>query len=567
VRSMSAGFRWLLLAVAVCAGCTLKQYAGQADRAAYRTLAASQKAALGRTKPFDVNYRPFRPAPGGDDGQIRVGKKVIPIGGGKPVVLTLDDCLEIALRNSRSYQTRKEGLYSEALDLANTMRGWSVPLFGGELDSEASITRVHKTSETKEASAEIGPSITQRFVHGGVLTLAATLDWATDFIFGSESNVVGSLVEANFTQPVLRGAWRGLAYEDQYRLARDFLFAVFDYERFRQTFAADIFRRYYSVLQSRDQLENDRSSIERQKRTLELTRVQVTGGQASRIDQDRSEQALLQAQLRFEQRQQSYLDSLDSFKITLGLPVESNISLDYPGALKALAEAGPKPIGLDEAQAIAVAMSVRPDVLTERAKLRDADRDVEIAADQFLPQLDVELGIYAEGTEPRRFERIRFHEHTRFAKVTFNYELDQTDNRDNYRLAVIAYEKAKRDLAEFLDEVRLAVRRSYRELMQSKRSYELQVRNVRIARRRHKLATLRQKEGLLSPTDVLDAEQDLREAQNGLTNSLVSYTTTRLQFMADLGMIDVDERGKLHERAEPFKFDRIARRHERVSGE
>ncbi len=554
-----------MMVVAALSGCTLKQYGNQADRAAYSTLAVGQTQALGESLPFEVAYAPLHELSAGEDQPIRINGKIIPLGGDNPQVLTLNDCLEVAFRNSRQYQTRKEELYIDALNLANARRSWDIPLLGGLLEAEASHTSINDGTETNFGAAAVGPTLTQRFVHGGVLTLAATVDWMTSFV--PDSTVVGSLLEANLTQPLLRGAWRGFAYEGQYRLERDFLFSVFEYERFRQTFAADILENYYSVLQRKDRLENDRASIKRQERTFALTKIQVEGGQVSRLEQDRAEQSLLRAQIQFEQSQQGYRDALDSFKITMGLPVRASIELDFPNALGELASVGPQPIPFEEPEAIAIAMAARPDVLTERARVRDADRDVEIAADQFYPQLDVELGISAAGTEARRFDRIRFHRHERFAGVTFNYDLDQTDNRDDYREAIIEYEKARRDLEGFLDEVRLDVRASYRELQRSKRSYELEVRNIRIAERRRKLADLQQKEGWISATDVLDAEQDLRLAQNGLTAALVNYTTTRVQFLTTLGMIRVDERGLLYEREAPFKFDGIRRIYPYVSPE
>jgi len=540
----------------VVAGCTPAQYAGQADRTAYATIASGQKASLGEKKTFDVTYRPFVP----EDNAIEIAGRTIPIGGDKSETLTLDDCLEVAFRNSRSFQTRKESLYSTALALANSRRTWNFSFLTGDLTGEAEHSRISKDGETNSGSGEAGLSFTQRFLHGGVLTLGYALDIATDFV-GWNSTTLGSLMEANFTQPLLQGAWRGLAYENQYRNERDFLFSVFNYERFTQTFAVDIVTRYYSVLQRRDRLENERTNIDRLKQTLALTRVMVEGGQVSRIQQDQAEQDMLNAQVRFETSRQSYRDALDGFKLTLGLPVVANLELDYPRALEELAKSGPKPIGLAESEAIVVALSSRPDVLTEAASLRDAERDVEIAADAFLPQLDLGFGISAPGSGTQKFYRTQFHRHTRFARVDFNYSLDQTDNRDAHRNALIALAKARRDYAEFLDTVRLEVRQSYRELMQSQRSYGLQVRNVEIAKRRRKLAALQQKEGQASARDVLEAEEALRSAQNGLTGSLVGYTTTRLNFLASLGMIWIDEKGKLHEREKPFQFDLIGRRH------
>lgn len=556
----------LLLVAASVSGCTLSQYARQADRAAYGTISSGQEAALGSKPAFDVTYHPLasqttQPA------TIRVGEKDIPLAGGAPVKLTLFEALEVACRNSRSFQNRKETLYAQGLALANEQRSWTAPLLDGSADAEGSWSRTGKAGHTtKSTTASVGPTLTQRLAHGGVLALAATLDFATDLL-GSQSTVVGSLLEANFTQPLLRGAWRNFAYEDLYRIERDFLFAVFDYERFTQTFAADIVRRYYNVLQLRDLLENEQANIERLKETLALTRVLVKGGQVSPIQQDQAEQNLLDAQIRFERDQQTYRDALDQFKLTLGLPMSAGVEVDYPGALERLKQAGPRAIEFKENEAIGVALTVRPDVLTEEAALRDADRDVEIAADAFLPQLDLELGISAAGTEPHKPGQIQLDEHTRTASLTFHYDIDQTDNRDAYRNAMIARNRAERDLAEFTDTVRLAVRQTYRSLLRSRRSYELQVRNVEIAQRRRKLAALQQKDGEASARDVLEAEEALRSAQNGLTNALISYTTTRLVFLADLGMLGVDEKGQIHERAKPSTFERIEERYPYVIDE
>ncbi|MFW6133435.1 MAG: TolC family protein [Planctomycetota bacterium] len=553
-----------MVLVAACAGmpsggCTLEEYAAQADRAAYGALTGAQRAALGRDESFAVTYAPY--IADDETGPIRIGDKQVPLeAGAEPTMLNSRDCLRVALRNSRTFQTRKEDLYTDALALANARRGWDWPLIGGPIEAAAAHERTLPEPGSESASAGGALDVTRRFVDGAVLTLGVTLDFATDFLGGS-GTTAGSLLEANISQPLLRGAWRGLAYEDQYRRERDFLIAVFAYERFTQTFAADIVTRYYRVLQQRDQLANEAANIERLEETFALTRVQAEGGQVSRIQQDQAEQNLLDARVRYQQQRQSYEDALDSFKIRLGLPVKAAVRLDYPDALSRLVARGPREVPFAEDEAVGVALAARPDVLTERAKLRDAGRDVEIAADRFNPRLDVEAGISAAGTEPRDFWNVRGDEHTRNVGVTFEYDLDQTDNRDAYRSAIIARDKAERDYREFLDEVRLDVRESYRSLMQSRRSYEIRVRNVEIAARRRKLARLQQSQGMASARDVLEAEEALRNAQNGLTSALVGYTTTRLEFLARLGMIRADEEGQIHERQQPETSRRLRNRY------
>ena len=551
------------LAAAVV-GCTPSQYAHQADRDAYHVVDEANRYALDGNAAFAVAYRPYA-ADANDAQVIHIGERTIDLRpDARAVKLALADCLEVAFRNSRSFQTRREALYTAALALANTRRGWDFPLFDGGAAGSAGRAVVNRAGEMNFGEAAVGPTLTQRFIHGGALTLGASVELVSDLL-GWRSTSVGSLLSANFTQPLLRGAWRGLAYEEQYRAERDFLFTVLEYDRFTQEFAVDILAEYYDVLQRLDQLENERANIQRLEETFSLTKTLVTGGIRSPIEQDQAEQNLIDAKVRFQSNQQFYRNALDQFKISLGLPVRARMELDYPDALVALNKVGPKPLPVDEDRALAVALRARPDVLRQTAAVRDTDRDVEIAADAFLPQLDVTLGVAAPSTGPRKFARTQFHRHTREAAVAFDYELDQTDNRDAYRTALLARDAARRDWEEFLDELRLNIRRSYRSLLQSRNSYELELRNVEIAKRRRKLAVLQQKEGQASARDVLEAEDALRRAQNGVTNALISYTTTRLQFLTTLGLVGVGEKGQLHERPKPFQFDRIQERYPYVA--
>ena len=551
--------------VAVLVGCTPSQYASQADTDAYRTIKQGSERAMGKPEPFGVTYRPFTPKAKEPNTPIMVGEKIIPLFGEKLQKVTLDECLQVASRNSRSFQTRKETLYSSALALANTRRGWDFPLPAGTLTGEASREVVNHGGETNTGAAGVGASLTQQFVNGGVLTLGLGVDLASDLL-GWKSTSIGSALSANFTQPLLRGAGRGLAYEGQYRLERNFLFRVLEYERFTQEFAVSTLTRYYSVMQQRDQLENERENISRLEDTYRLTKTLVEGGLRSQIELDQADQNLLDARVRLTEDEQRYNDSLDRFKITLGLPIEARIELDYPHALKELNRIGPLPMAVAETEAFDVAMQSRPDVLRQASLLRDADRDVEIAADSFKPTLDVTLGVSATNTGPRNPTEIRFGEHTRSAGVAFAYDLDQTNNRDAYRNAMLLRDRSLRTWDEFVDSLRLEIRQSYRSLMQSQQTYKLRLRNVEIAKRRRKLAVLQQKEGEASARDVLEAEDALRQAQNGVTDALVSYTTTRLQFMTTLGLLVVDQKGMLHEREKPFEYDRIRQRYPYLTG-
>lgn len=549
----------LLGLVVIMQGCTPSEYARQADLAGESMIASARQVAFGESKPLGINFRPMTIKGTGPEAHIEVGGREILVADEEPGILGLQDSLEIAFRNSIDFQNRREELFLSALSVANARRGWDWPRLGGQVEGEAFREVQNKGATVNSGLFSAGPTLAQRLKDGGTLAVAATLQLATDMM-GGEGTSVGSLIEGNFTQPLLRGAWRGLAYEPVYRQERDFLIKTYEYDRFAQTFAVDIISNYYQVLRQRDVLMNDSANVERLRRTVSLTRVQVESGTRSRIELDQAQQNLLDAEVRLEQSSQQYRDGLDRFKITLGLPVVVHVELD-PEELADLRESGPRELPFDESTATQIAFSTRPDVLMQAAAVRDAERNIEIAADAFLPRLDAQFSISAGNTGQDDFWNVRTDRHTRRVGLVLNYPIDQTDNRDAYRSAQIAFDRARRQYTQFLDNVRLDVRQTHRLLVQTYRTYELQLRNVEIATRRTQLANLQQTAGLVSARDVLEAEEALRNARNGLTSALVNYTNTRLNFLARLGMIYVTDEGTVNERTEPYEFDRIVRRY------
>ena len=563
-------------------GCTPKQYAQQADKTGTAAVTQANRVALGKPNTLDITYRPLRsqpttgPATGRNmaaktalsgqpatqpttiPAEIRIGVKVIPVGGeGASIPVSLDEAMDIAFRNSRDFQTHKEQLFAQGLAVANTRRAWNWTQYGGTANGGISRSVGGNVDPASSLTGSVGPTFLENFVDGGQLVLGTGINYASTMT-GVSNTSLGSLLSANFTQPLLQGAWRGLAYESQYRAERDLLLAAYAYQRFTQTFSVSVTTSYYSVLQLRDQLENEQANIKRLKQVLALTASLVQGGEGRPLERDQAEQNYLNAQVTYQTLSQNYSDQLDNFKFLLGLPVTARMELD-PSEMKKLTQQGLRPVTLDEKAAIRLAESARPDVLSTRAALRDADRNVEIAADKFNPQLNVLLSANAASEPPRKVGVINFSDATRSVDATFNYSLDQTNNRDAYRNAIIAFEKARRDLEGFMDTVTLQVRSNYHALEQTRHSYELQLKNVQIARRLQKLAVLQHLNGEAPARDVLDAEEALRNAEDGLTSALINYTSTRLNFLVTLGLINVDERGRLHERDNPDSFERIQR--------
>lgn len=610
--------------VGLAVGCAPSRYARQADKAAYGAVEEKQRLAMDKTRQFKVEYQPYQAGAEGEANQL--DGRPIPMANQPSRVLSLEQCLRIALRNSRPLQEQKESLYAAALALDNMRRKWT--LLGGALTGGASRSVTQNGPDSTGGTGEAGNSLTQKLATGGSAALGIGLSAASD-LAGMNSSTAGSLASASMTQPLLRGAWRDFAKEPLYRQERDVAIAVLEYERYRETLAADIRAGYFAVLRQKDTVANEESNIERLEQALRRTQVQVEGGEVSRIQQDQTEHDLLAAKVRLASLRQQYRQGLDQYKLTLGLPVEAQVELDS-AELAGLNEQGPSAMpffqaaAIDEAveealaaadqeaqerrpaadapaseqtawqklreeliqrrrqaaaeqafsdqvaraseDAVETAFSARPDILRQRSALRDAKRNVQMAGDSFNPGANLSLGLNAPSAPPRDVMQIQTSRHTRSAGLGVDYSFDQTDNRDLYRLAQLEEARQRRDYLELLDRVRFDVRQAYRNLTQTQRTYNLQKQNLVVAQRRRSLAALEQTAGEASARDVLEAEDALREAQNGLSEALVDYETTRVRFLASLGLLAVDDVGKVHERDEPVVFDRITERYKATTG-
>ena len=155
-----------LLAIAALfgSGCDMQKYLHWADEDAYETMRTNDRNALGEDTEFDVAYAPL----GATGSTIDLPSGTVKLYDATPAGISFDDVIYIALRNSRDYQTRKEGLFRKALALAAARRGWDAPAIGGSVDGNAEIAKPLGQESTVSAGAVAAePSLSQRFVHGG----------------------------------------------------------------------------------------------------------------------------------------------------------------------------------------------------------------------------------------------------------------------------------------------------------------------------------------------------------------------------------------------------------------
>ncbi|MFO7976851.1 MAG: TolC family protein [Candidatus Hydrogenedentota bacterium] len=586
----------IFLSLFIVSSCSTTRYKGKADSEVYPIIEAKGQEVPGSPEEFTIEQQEtlsLEELPIMESEDDSLGDAAISEVGS--YILSLEKALSVAVKHSREYQAQKEKLYQSALTLTLQRHRFD-PIFSGRFSGDYNRTTrdVERLTDAGLIAQEL-PVILQRTgdLTGGtgdlldsyaqVVEAAAAAtgisgDTRTDvvdersitgssslgvdlllaggarvavglssnflrFLTGDPRTATSSTLEATITQPLLAGAGREIVLENLTQAERNVLYELRSFTRYRKNFAINIASSYYRVLQNRDAVRNNwlgylafQENARRQRALAEAGRIKVA-------ELGRNEQAELQARDRYISSVQAYSNSLDQFKIQLGLSTDAPVVLDEQ-ELDQLREKGLDHPDLEPESAIDVALVSRLDLLTAQDRVEDSERKVVVAADALQPDVTLVAQGSASSYGQDRFQSIDFERARGSIGLDIAPLFDRKSERNAYRTALIAYEQAARAFEESRDRVKLDVRQAWRDLQQAQVSYQIQEIGVELNKRRVREQELLFQAGRGSAIDQVDAQNSLIASQNELTAALVQHTIARLSFWRDMGILYIKENGQ-----------------------
>ncbi|HUU91921.1 MAG TPA: TolC family protein [Phycisphaerae bacterium] len=558
---------------ALTAGCSPAYYTADADREVYGIVADKNAETLRRVHDFTVRpntdlpvmletarSKPRLPAPpvperaepapdadaqGGTTFETVVPENLpppVPEPGPDAVRLAMADALRIAVRASRDYQTQKETVYLTALALT-----FERYLFRPQPFATGTVDFVSEDADGRQRSwdptADVG--VTQALADGAVVAGSIGIT-ALKYLNRELGDTVDAALDFSLTQPLWRGAGRRIVQENLLQANRNVVYAIRTFARFEQTFAVSIASQYLRVLQQRDVVMNAWQNYLSLKSGRERAEWLAQAERLAEFEVDEARQDELTAYNRWIVERENYVNALDAFKITLGIPVTSEIALE-PRELPRLSGAGlqKRDIHLDDTTAKALA--TRLDLANTRDGLEDANRRITIAEDGLDGDVDLvaSIGYASRGDRPQS-ARIALSRGDYSVGFDIDLPVDRLTERNALRETQIVRQASARTLDLARDDVILDVRQACRTLDQAGESYAIQKRSVALAERRVDSTQMLLQAGRATQRNVLDAEDALLGARNALTGALVTHTIAGLEFERDVGTLVVDEEGQIH---------------------
>jgi len=358
----------LLAAAILAVGCSRSHYRNSADRETYPIVAERQALGpgygIGRLQlepppwsrladPFD----PDRPPKPPDDpaagvlmahpykfaGSSHWGKdghtdRIQPVGWAEVLAsdangtirLDQEKAVEVALLDSREYQTALESVYLTALSLTLNRFEFDVRWFGRNATTFAHAGTSSVPTESNSLTSNTNVGFGRNFAAGGQLVA----DFANSVVYeytGGTTGRVRSNMLFTLTQPLLRNFGRAVRLEGLTQAERDVLYAVRDFARFRKQFYVSVAvgnGGYLDLLLALQTVRNSEANLRRQEETYRLYNELFRGGRASVVELDQFYQSLQSARQDVINTRVALENAKDQFKLSLGLPPRLPIDLD-----------------------------------------------------------------------------------------------------------------------------------------------------------------------------------------------------------------------------------------------
>ncbi len=550
-------------------------------------LPQSGKASLGADNLEKISFWPESKYPvskrsGASEDGITIEK-------GKTLKLSLMQALEVGAQNSSEYQGMKEKVFQAALDvdLQRDRYGFTLGAEGdSSLQADNRITDTNPTGKTIKTESSSGTlSLSKQFKYGAKLTTSVISSVGIDIVSllsGDKVTARGITGDASISIPLLRGAGRHIAAEQLTQAEQSLIYALYQFERYKKTFAVQVVTNYLNVLQQSDQIdnaaENYRNLITSTRRTEHLS----DAGRATVVEVNQSLQQELNARVQWINAIQQYDSRLDSFKTMLGLPADADVELDravlkdlnsrYASMAEAVnkswdtdassesnanvtadatieltppGKVGASDLEMNEADAIKLAFENRLDLRVSKGQIYDAQRNVVIKANAL--KADVTLLGTASTSQTGTNTNLDLNQGVLRGLLTIDLPLERTSEANAYRNSYIALEQAVRNLQSLEDNIKLAVRQDLKSMQVARESVAIQTKAVSVAEKRWKSTNMFFDAGRSELRDVLDAQSSLVSARNSLTSAVVQYRSAELNFQTDTGILKIDDKGLLVE--------------------
>ncbi|MBP2665047.1 MAG: type secretion outer membrane protein, TolC family [Firmicutes bacterium] len=281
---------------------------------------------------------------------------------------------------------------------------------------------------------------------------------------------------------------------------------------------------YFKFMAARDAVKLSQESVERLERYLQDVKLQFDVGVVAKVDVLRSEVELAKAKQTLIEWQNNFALTMANLNNIVGLPLTTELSIKGDMSYTIYEQ--------DLATCVDAALRQRPEIsqYTDAAKI--AQEGITIAKAGYLPTVSA---VYSAGWNDTNFAGGNNYNWTAYLTTSWTF-LDSGLTAGTVKKAVEGFNKAKEQLIQTVDSVRLDVRSTYLSLKSYEQSIQTSSAAVGLAEEDYKIKVIRYQAGVGTNLDVLDAQVALTTAKNNYLQAMYNYNNYRAKLDKSMGV-------------------------------
>jgi outer membrane protein TolC len=349
------------------------------------------------------------------------------------------------------------------------------------------------------------------------------------------------VLSLQYTQPLLRGAWREYATSHQRESELDAHREDEVLRQTRQTLLFDVSLAYWSLVAAQDTLSVAESSLELGRKQVDLNQRRLDAGAGTDFE-------VLQAQAEVARREELRLradvnlrKAADDLKQLLRPGLDSVWWSTTIVTTTALPEPGTADAGLDWEVALAIAIDRRSELRQQRLRI-EADEVVhERTRSERKAGLDLDLTASSQGFSGRSWNALdttaSFDFPTYEAALVFNYALGNRTARNTERAAWATVRAARLAYDDLESRILAEVRDAVRQVRYQAEAVHAADTSLGLARRQLEVEQARYDNQLSTTFQVLQFQQDLTAAMISARSARANYAKALATLASAQGLL------------------------------
>jgi outer membrane protein len=423
-------------------------------------------------------------------------------------VISLEQAIQIALANNRSLVSSGLGLNSNALSLKSQQAEFDI-----KITPQGSVNY----NSSDDSYWRTGATISRKVSTGATLSV-------TPLVGQTRGNSTQE-VDVDLSIPLLQGAGSQFALDGVYSSTYALENAKLSYSKQQTDTILQTVSAVYKSIQTQQQVEFLEKQLADLKMHLALAQIKEKSGIINAMDLYRAEIRIQSVEEELTSTREQYANNIDQVKETLAIPQNNAIvvaaSIDY------------NPVHLNVEDALKIALENRIELEQNAMQLKEAERQVALAKNNLLPQLDLRLGYNDNRDED--FDDLS--EETWTIALSSDTDIFRTSEKNNFEQSRINLRQVKLENEGEEERIIQDVRYQLNTLEKQEERIRIRREQSRQAMGKLRLAESKFRHSMANNFDLLEAQTELQQAGIDQMFETIDYIIGTYRLRASLGTL------------------------------